>query len=85
VPVGRPHTGKTLVASVLAHELGLDLYRVDLARVISTWIGEREKNLANVFDAGEEGHVLTSRARSCGTRPRGRHRCRPSADRRLGR
>jgi len=55
---GGPGTGKTLVAGALANELGLDLYRVDLARVVSKWIGETEKNLAEVFDAAEEGHAL---------------------------
>jgi len=55
---GGPGTGKTLVATALANELGLDLYRVDLARVMSKWIGETEKNLADVFDAAEEGHAL---------------------------
>jgi hypothetical protein len=55
---GGPGTGKTLVASALANELGLDLYRVDLARVVSKWVGETEKNLAEVFDAAEEGHAL---------------------------
>ena len=55
---GGPGTGKTLVAGALAHELGLDLYRVDLARVVSKWVGETEKNLAEVLDAAEEGHAL---------------------------
>ncbi|TMQ09171.1 MAG: ATP-binding protein [Deltaproteobacteria bacterium] len=55
---GPPGTGKTMVAGVIAQELGLDLYRVDLARVVSKWVGETEKNLAEVFDAAEEGQVL---------------------------
>ena len=55
---GGPGTGKTLVASALANELGLDLYRVDLARVVSKWVGETEKNLAEVFVAAEDGHAL---------------------------
>ena len=41
-----------------ARELGLDLYRVDLSRVVSKWIGETEKNLAEVFDAAEDGQVV---------------------------
>jgi hypothetical protein len=55
---GAPGTGKTLVAGLVARELKLDLYRVDLSRVVSKWIGETEKNLAAVFDAAEDGHCL---------------------------
>jgi ATP-dependent 26S proteasome regulatory subunit len=55
---GPPGTGKTMVAGVISTELGLDLYRVDLARVVSKWLGETEKNLAEVFDAAEDGQVL---------------------------
>ena len=55
---GPPGTGKTMVAGVIAQELGLDMYRVDLARVVSKWVGETEKNLAEVFDAAEDGQVL---------------------------
>jgi hypothetical protein len=55
---GPSGTGKTLAAEVLAHELALDLYRVDLATVVSKFIGETEKNLKQVFDAAEEGGVL---------------------------
>ncbi|HWN67049.1 MAG TPA: ATP-binding protein, partial [Haliangium sp.] len=45
---GPPGVGKTMVAGVIARELGLDLYRVDLAAITSKWIGETEKNLAEV-------------------------------------
>jgi SpoVK/Ycf46/Vps4 family AAA+-type ATPase len=55
---GESGTGKTLAAEVLAHELALDLYRIDLASVVSKYIGETEKNLRQVFDAAEEGGVL---------------------------
>ncbi|HTA23109.1 MAG TPA: ATP-binding protein [Terriglobales bacterium] len=55
---GDSGTGKTLAAEVLARELGLDLYRIDLAAVVSKYIGETEKNLKHVFDAAEEGGVL---------------------------
>jgi hypothetical protein len=55
---GGPGTGKTMVASAIANDLGLDLYRVDLSRVMSKWIGETEQNLAKVFDAAEEGHAI---------------------------
>jgi ATPase family associated with various cellular activities (AAA) len=51
-------TGKTLAAEVLARELRLDLYRIDLSRVVSKYIGESAKNMKQVFDAGEEGGVL---------------------------
>ena len=54
---GESGTGKTLAAEVLAHELSLDLYRVDLASVVSKYIGESEKNLRQIFDAAEEGGV----------------------------
>jgi DNA replication protein DnaC len=55
---GTPGTGKTMVAGVLARELGLELYRVDLSKISSKWIGETEKNLAALFDAAEDGQVL---------------------------
>ncbi|ABF39864.1 AAA ATPase [Candidatus Koribacter versatilis Ellin345] len=55
---GESGTGKTLAAEVLASELGLDLYRIDLASVVSKYIGETEKNLKIIFDAAEEGGVL---------------------------
>lgn len=56
---GPPGTGKTLSAEVLAHALGVDLLVVDISRVVSKWIGETEKNLAEVFDAAERaGAVL---------------------------
>jgi len=55
---GESGTGKTLAAEVLARELGLDLYRIDLSAVVSKYIGETEKNLKQVFDAAEEGGVL---------------------------
>src|SRR5208282_862105 len=56
--VGASGTGKTMAAEVLARELGLDLYRIDLSAVVSKYIGETEKNLKQVFDAAEEGGVL---------------------------
>jgi hypothetical protein len=56
---GESGTGKTLAAEVLAGELGLDLYRIDLSSVVSKYIGETEKNLRGVFDAAEDsGAVL---------------------------
>jgi len=55
---GGPGTGKTMVASAIANDLGLDLYRIDLSRVMSKWIGETEQNLGKVFDAAEEGQAI---------------------------
>jgi len=55
---GASGTGKTMAADVLARDLGLDLYRIDLSAVVSKYIGETEKNLRQVFDAAEEGGVL---------------------------
>jgi hypothetical protein len=56
---GDSGTGKTLAAEVLAHELDLMLYRIDLSAVVSKYIGETEKNLRKVFDdAEEQGAIL---------------------------
>jgi SpoVK/Ycf46/Vps4 family AAA+-type ATPase len=55
---GASGTGKTLAAEVLANELRLDLYRIDLSQVVSKYIGETEKNLRRVFDAAEEGGAI---------------------------
>jgi hypothetical protein len=55
---GPSGTGKTLAAEVIAGELGLDLYRIDLSRVVSKYIGETEKNLCRVFDAAEGGGAV---------------------------
>jgi SpoVK/Ycf46/Vps4 family AAA+-type ATPase len=46
-------TGKTMAAEVLASELSLPLYRIDLSAVVSKYIGETEKNLSAIFDAAE--------------------------------
>ncbi|MGF1672111.1 MAG: ATP-binding protein [Rivularia sp. (in: cyanobacteria)] len=51
-------TGKTMSAEVLAQELQLDLYRIDLSAVVSKYIGETEKNLRRVFDAAEAGATI---------------------------
>ena len=45
-------------AEVLAAELGLDLYRIDLAGVVSKYVGETEKNLRRVFDAAERSGAI---------------------------
>jgi len=55
---GASGTGKTMAAEVLAGELRLDLYRIDLSQVVSKYIGETEKNLRRVFDAAEEGGAI---------------------------
>jgi SpoVK/Ycf46/Vps4 family AAA+-type ATPase len=56
---GASGTGKTMAAEVLAGELRLDLYRIDLASVVSKYIGETEKNLKRLFDAAEgSGAIL---------------------------
>jgi hypothetical protein len=55
---GESGTGKTLAAEVLAAELHLDLYRIDLSAVVSKYIGETEKNLRRVFDAAEDGGAV---------------------------
>jgi SpoVK/Ycf46/Vps4 family AAA+-type ATPase len=56
---GPSGTGKTMAAEVIANDLALDLYRIDLSRVVSKYIGETEKNLRAVFDAAEaSGAVL---------------------------
>ena len=55
---GGSGTGKTLAAEVLANELQLDLYRIDLAALVSKYIGETEKNLARVFAAAEASGAI---------------------------
>jgi hypothetical protein len=52
--VGPPGTGKTLTACLLAQQAGLDLYRIDLSMLVSKYIGETEKNLAQVFDQASQ-------------------------------
>jgi hypothetical protein len=55
---GASGTGKTMAAEVLANELRLDLYRIDLSQVVSKYIGQTEKNLRRVFDTAEEGGAI---------------------------
>jgi hypothetical protein len=55
---GPPGTGKTMAAEVLAAELALPLYRVDLSQVVDKYIGETEKNLRRVFDACEASDLV---------------------------
>ena len=56
--VGASGTGKTMAAEVIANELKLDLYRIDLSAVVSKYIGETEKNLRRIFDAAEAGSAI---------------------------
>jgi hypothetical protein len=55
---GPPGTGKTMVAGLVARALRVELYQVDISKVVSKWIGETEKNLAALFDAAEAGHAI---------------------------
>jgi hypothetical protein len=55
---GASGTGKTMAAEVLARDLRLDLYKIDLSALISKYIGETEKNLRRVFDAAEDGGAI---------------------------
>ena len=55
---GHPGVGKSMSGTVLAKRLGLDIYEIDLSQVVSKWLGETEKNLSDVFDAAEPGHVV---------------------------
>jgi SpoVK/Ycf46/Vps4 family AAA+-type ATPase len=55
---GGSGTGKTMAAEVIARALGLDLYRVDLARSVSKYIGETEKNLDRVFNAAQAAAAI---------------------------
>jgi hypothetical protein len=55
---GPPGTGKTMGAEVMAHELRLDLYRIDLSQIVSKYIGETEKNLDRIFTAAENSNAI---------------------------
>ena len=55
---GEPGTGKTMAASVVASELGLELVRIDLSAVVSKYVGETEKNLARIFDEAQDAHAM---------------------------
>ena len=55
---GQPGTGKTMAAEIVAGDLGLDLYRIDLSAVVSKYIGETEKNLERVFRAADRGDAV---------------------------
>jgi SpoVK/Ycf46/Vps4 family AAA+-type ATPase len=55
---GESGTGKTMAAEVIANDLRLNLYRIDLSAVVSKYIGETEKNLRRLFDAAEDGGAI---------------------------
>jgi SpoVK/Ycf46/Vps4 family AAA+-type ATPase len=55
---GPSGTGKTMAAEIIANALGLDLYRIDLAGVVSKYIGETEKNLDRVFSAAQHANAI---------------------------
>lgn len=55
---GPSGTGKTMAAEVMANELGLDLYKIDLSSVVSKYIGETEKNLARIFTEAETSNAI---------------------------
>ncbi|NOT56613.1 MAG: ATP-binding protein [Deltaproteobacteria bacterium] len=56
--VGPSGTGKTMAAEVIAHELQLDLYKIDLSSVVNKYIGETEKNLAKIFHEAEASNAI---------------------------
>ncbi|MEA5621541.1 ATP-binding protein [Nostoc sp. UHCC 0251] len=55
---GESGTGKTMAAEVIANDLRLNLYRIDLSAVVNKYIGETEKNLRRLFDAAEDGGAI---------------------------
>lgn len=55
---GPSGTGKTMAAEIIANELGLDLYKIDLSSVVSKYIGETEKNLERIFTAAENANAI---------------------------
>lgn len=55
---GPPGTGKTMAAQVVSHELGLDVYKVELATVVSKYVGETEKNLNEIFQQATKSQVI---------------------------
>lgn len=55
---GPPGTGKTMLALLIAKSLDLDIYQVDLSKVLSKWVGETEKQLAKVFDQAERAQAM---------------------------
>ncbi len=55
---GPPGTGKTLAAQIMANQLGIDLYRIDLSTVVSKFVGETEKNLERIFSEASDSNAI---------------------------
>jgi SpoVK/Ycf46/Vps4 family AAA+-type ATPase len=55
---GPSGTGKTMAAGIIAHELKLDLYKIDLSAIVSKYIGETEKNLERIFQEGRASNAI---------------------------
>ncbi len=55
---GSAGTGKTMTAGIIARDLGLDLYKIDLSGIVSKFIGETEKNLDRIFHAAQSGNAI---------------------------
>ena len=55
---GPPGTGKTMAVQIMAYELGLELYRIDLSKMVSKYIGETEKNISALFDKAKHMNVI---------------------------
>ena len=55
---GPPGTGKTMAAAVLARELGMEIFQVDLSQIIDKYIGETEKKMARIFDEAGRGQAI---------------------------
>lgn len=55
---GDPGTGKTMSADIIANELGLDLYKIDLSTVVDKYIGETEKNISKIFDEATTSNAI---------------------------
>jgi hypothetical protein len=55
---GPPGTGKTMAAQVVSNELGLDIYKIELATVVSKYVGETEKNLSKIFNQAKKSQVI---------------------------
>lgn len=55
---GPPGTGKTMAAQVMANELGLDLYRIDISQMVSKYIGETQKNISSLFEKAKDINAI---------------------------
>lgn len=55
---GPPGTGKTMAAEVVAQELHMEIYKIDLSQIISKYIGETEKNLREIFEQARDSHAI---------------------------